>query len=551
MPNVFNSYDKVVALAENIRAGSIVSQQDAWDIMRALQNFRDFERVVGLAESLLVQYPEDHTLTKAYAQALVELGNPIAAQGLLQQVLSGMSEADREFSDIKGVLGRAFKETCQSAARLGQIGLANDALTHSFAAYAEPYERDPKKNYYHGINQVALLHLAERCEADVLTSVNKKQLAREVLSTLDDTDTSDVWMRATRVEVCVALEDWDNALEAVKSYVEVNSNGDKTATAFQLHSTLRQLRDIWDIGAAGDTGLDILTTLEAAAFQRSSISDVGDGISIEKSAASMADTLDYTKENASHLEKMFGLDGLKTLRWFRQGVERASSVASVIGEDGSRVGTAFAICPKEWQLPQVEAGEIALMTNYHVMNENGYGDEALTLAEAKVRFEALSEKEFRAKRILFENQTFRNGLDATIFTVAGNLQKLKPVPCNLDSLPRLNKDKRVYVIGHPDGGELQFSLQDNRLLDHEGGPDGNPPEPSRVRVHYFAPTKPGSSGSPVFNEGWECIALHRAGSRYVAGKEPGMKQLNGKTGRYSANEGVWVGSIKARIPDNS
>lgn len=69
MPNVFNSYDKVVALAENIRAGSIVSQQDAWDIMRALQNFRDFERVVGLAESLLVQYPEDHTLTKAYAQA--------------------------------------------------------------------------------------------------------------------------------------------------------------------------------------------------------------------------------------------------------------------------------------------------------------------------------------------------------------------------------------------------------------------------------------------------------------------------------------------------
>lgn len=550
MPDDLDQYDKLVALSENIRAGSIVSQKDARKVLQALQNFRDFERVSALAETLLVQYPNDHSITKAYAQALIELGNPIAAQCLLQQVQSGMSEADREFSDINGVLGRAYKETFRSAARLGQIGLATAAFSQAFAAYTKPYVQDPQTNYYHGINQVALLHLAEKLDSDLLPAGDKRKIASDILATMEPADKCDVWMRATRVEACVALERWDQALEEVKRYVEIDGHGTTTATAFQLHSTLRQLRDIWDIGAAGDTGRDILTTLEAAACQRG-IYDGGLGIGIQKSAESIADALNQSEDEALHLEQMFGLDGLKTLRWFRQGLERASSVASVIREDGGRVGTAFAICPKEWQLPQVEAGEIALMTNFHVMNENGYGDKALTPGEAKVKFEAISEKEFRAKRILFENHTFRNGLDATIFTVAGNLQKLKPVPCNLDSLPRLNKDKRVYVIGHPDGGELQFSLQDNRLLDHEGRPDGQPPEPSRVRVHYFAPTKPGSSGSPVFNEGWECIALHRAGSRYVAGKKPGMKQLNGQTGRYSANEGVWVGSIKARIPDDS
>ena len=106
----------------------------------------------------------------------------------------------------------------------------------------------------------------------------------------------------------------------------------------------------------------------------------------------------------------------------------------------------------------------------------------------------------------------------------------------------------MYIIGYPRGGEMQFSLQDNRLLDHEGPPQGLPPVPERVRVHYFAPTEPGNSGSPVFDENWNCIALHHAGLK----DDPdaglvGMQQLNGKDGDYSANEGIWIASIMAAI----
>jgi V8-like Glu-specific endopeptidase len=76
------------------------------------------------------------------------------------------------------------------------------------------------------------------------------------------------------------------------------------------------------------------------------------------------------------------------------------------------------------------------------------------------------------------------------------------------------------VVGHPLGGGLSFSLEDNLLLDWD----------QRV-VHYRTPTEPGSSGSPVFDDQWRLIALHHAGGS-------NMRRLNGKPGTYEANDGI-------------
>ena len=65
-------------------------------------------------------------------------------------------------------------------------------------------------------------------------------------------------------------------------------------------------------------------------------------------------------------------------------------------------------------------------------------------------------------------------------------------PAKLDS----TNDQRVYIIGHPKGGELSFSLQDNELIEHEGPPAGAPSQPERCLILYGAPTEPGDSGSP-------------------------------------------------------
>ena len=80
------------------------------------------------------------------------------------------------------------------------------------------------------------------------------------------------------------------------------------------------------------------------------------------------------------------------------------------------------------------------------------------------------------------------------------------------------------MIGHPEGGELALSLEDNLLLDYDA-----------TRIHYRSATAEGSSGSPVFDDTWQLIALHHGGSLQ-------MPALNGK-GEYQANEGILMDAI--------
>lgn len=56
------------------------------------------------------------------------------------------------------------------------------------------------------------------------------------------------------------------------------------------------------------------------------------------------------------------------------------------------------------------------------------------------------------------------------------------------------------VIGHPSGRRKEIAVRHNRLLDQL--PDF---------LHYEADTEPGNSGSPVFNDQWEVVALHHSG----------------------------------------
>jgi V8-like Glu-specific endopeptidase len=102
-----------------------------------------------------------------------------------------------------------------------------------------------------------------------------------------------------------------------------------------------------------------------------------------------------------------------------------------------------------------------------------------------------------------------------------------PVPVAA-ALPLADGKQRAYIIGHPRGRKLSFSIHDNFLLDHD----------ERV-LHYRSPTEPGSSGSPVFNDDWELIGLHHRGSNH-------LRRLHGAEGSYPANEGIWIQAILRR-----
>jgi len=105
----------------------------------------------------------------------------------------------------------------------------------------------------------------------------------------------------------------------------------------------------------------------------------------------------------------------------------------------------------------------------------------------------------------------------------------------------------VTIIQHPKGDPKQIVLRDNEVLKL-------PNETDRF-LHYKSGTQPGSSGSPVFNDSWEVVALHHSGTPETDGEgkpvtvdgrrwEPGM-DIN--LIKWVANEGVRVAAIVKHV----
>ena len=96
------------------------------------------------------------------------------------------------------------------------------------------------------------------------------------------------------------------------------------------------------------------------------------------------------------------------------------------------------------------------------------------------------------------------------------------------------KHSRVNIVQHPDGNPLKVVLTQNYVI-----------HSNDKRVQYVADTMEGSSGSPVFNQRWEVVALHHSGSPYPPDSLVATAKKAWK-GRYRSNEGI---SIRAILKD--
>ncbi len=77
------------------------------------------------------------------------------------------------------------------------------------------------------------------------------------------------------------------------------------------------------------------------------------------------------------------------------------------------------------------------------------------------------------------------------------------------------------IIQHPDGRRKEVALQNSQLQ-----------AVFNNAVHYTADTEPGSSGSPVFDNLWQLVALHHAGGEY-----------DEHAGKWLTNEGIRIDRI--------
>ncbi len=195
-------------------------------------------------------------------------------------------------------------------------------------------------------------------------------------------------------------------------------------------------------------------------------------------------------------------------------------------------------------------GRTLLLTNHHVLSKDG-ADGSVAGADADVLFQfwngTRSVRRFRVGEIVATSP--RADCDFALAALEGDRAELTehhPVlEMGANALgPRGSKPKaRIYVVGHPRGRGLEFSLTDNEVLDHELATGGVP----RRRIHYRAPTEEGMSGSPVLDaQRLRVVGLHRSSTRSP------LLATDGPAG-YRANEAIWIGSVKEaclRVPNS-
>lgn len=496
-------------------------------LVAALCKARLFPEMAELAEAIGRRLPRDAPTRCRYAQALIELGHVTVAIDVLRPLAARLPMSDPCHAEATGLLGRAYKQIFFDAGDKTSEH-ARDALKQAVAVYRKGFEGNPDSTW-HGVNLVALLTRARRLGLRIAPDLAPDTLARVVIGRLDavPADQRDEWHLPTLAEASLGLNDWSAVEAALSGYV-----ADARTGAFPIASTLRQFTQVWDVESIDARGRALADILRARLLE------VGGGeLQLAPRELQRARERALREPPAGQLEAVLGVVGPRTWAWWKAGLECARAVCSVRTKLGDRIGTGWLV--RAGALNREPADELLVVTNFHVVNADG-AHHGIPPDSALVVFEAVDGDQPKAvKEIVWSSPPDR--LDCTLLRLAEPVAGIAPLSV-AKSLPLLEPGAHVYLIGHPGGRELAYSLQDNALLDHEGPPAGKPPIAGVCRVHYRAPTEGGSSGSPVFNASlWEVIALHHSGGKL------GMPKLNGQTGTYAANEGIWLQSIGAAM----
>ncbi|MGW8884179.1 trypsin-like peptidase domain-containing protein [Streptomyces sp. NPDC055749] len=184
-----------------------------------------------------------------------------------------------------------------------------------------------------------------------------------------------------------------------------------------------------------------------------------------------------------------------------------------------------------------------LITNHHVVNARAGTGGARPLAEAAdLRMQALH----AGARFGFDSDEFDTE-DATISDLVASDAELDYAILRLAAEPslsvlKLSKDSlavsqgdfvAVNIIQHPGGQPKRVALRNNLVY-----------EADEKDVRYFTDTRGGSSGSPVFTDDWNVVALHR-GTRRVENV-----QFQGRTTAF-VNVGTQMNAIMRHLESNS
>lgn len=257
------------------------------------------------------------------------------------------------------------------------------------------------------------------------------------------------------------------------------------------------------------------------------------------------------------LERILGGSDLLDINYLRKGLLAARPVCRVElpVTSGGGYGTGFLVGPN------------LLLTNHHVLTSPQQAARARAQFDFELDLHGLRQPgtrfRFSPAALFLTNE----GLDATLVAVEAQSEDTR-VPLSTYGFLRFNPQtgkiepgESVTIIGHPNGEYKQVAVRENRLLkvgDSARGRDD--------LLWYTTDTLAGNSGSPVFNDQWQVVALHHAGVPETV-EEGGQRRYRLRDGRtippedleryrdddlkWVANEGIRVSRIVAWLEGES
>lgn len=188
-----------------------------------------------------------------------------------------------------------------------------------------------------------------------------------------------------------------------------------------------------------------------------------------------------------------------TVTAYASGAKRTSQET---GREVKFFGTCWLIGPRH------------VITNHHVICARSPGEAApepgdfeLQAVGSEIEFDFDSPNGQVAKYGCASLIACDEDLDFAILEIAANPVPLNRNPLALSSEPFTivpGKVRAVNIVQHPGGETKQLAIRNNAAASNEG-----------KNLAYYTDTRPGSSGSPVCDDDWKVVALHKAATRQL------------------------------------